>query len=398
VAIGPELGQHYRGASVLALAVYAGGIVIANVGAALLSRLGTTERSHDACMAILRFPSVGMIVVGLAGEGLASCGVSLLRLGSSAWDVILGALSLAACASVAAWALYVTTGSRLRVRVQQSDLSVQLRSIPSWIRPLARRSEWKLHYVDTSGTEFKRRHMMLIDGLLHPWWTSVELSSAVFQGAILGIRVNSPTVCRAQQWVMVGQTGVMVVAAWYVKPFGAPLGNVFLILSKVFAFVVALLVVIDEGLGPVAEFVTAVATAVGTCEILLSIFILLFSLRPQLARAASAFLRPLAAHGEDEAPAQVELEDLFIRPIDDDRDHPLAPAAPIPLPTERRDGLECPAPDANRKTQLWYEVVGKLLARELLAAGRMPPPRDSPLHAIVLAACKGGDAPGTDIR
>jgi hypothetical protein len=89
VAVGPELGQYYRGASVLALAVYAGGIVAANLGAALLSRLGKTERSHDACMAVLRFPSVGMIAVGLAGEGLASCGVSLLRLHSSSWDVIL---------------------------------------------------------------------------------------------------------------------------------------------------------------------------------------------------------------------------------------------------------------------------------------------------------------------
>ncbi len=401
VAIGPELGQYYRGASVLALAVYAGGIVAANFGASVLSRLGKTERSHDACMAVLRFPSVGMIAVGLAGEGLASCGVALLRLHSSTWDVILGALSLTACVLVAAWALYVTTGSRLKVRVQRSDVSCQVQALPSLIRPLARHSLWKLHYVDMSGTGFKRRHMMLIDGLLHPWWTAVELSSAVFQGAILGIRVSSPTVCRAQRWVMLAQTGAMMAAAWYVKPFGAPMANAFLAVSKFSAFVVVLLVVVDEGLGAVAEVVTTVATAVGACEVLLSMFILLFTLRPQLAQAASGFFRFRAACQEDPAalPApEVELDDLFIHA--DLRDPFYGPAfgENQRQPVERQQTQELPTRDGLDKTQLWYEVVGKMLARELLAAGRRPPPRDSPLHAIVLAACKGRDASGTDIR
>jgi hypothetical protein len=44
--------------------------------------------------------------------------------------------------------------------------------------------------------------MMFIDDLLLPWWTAVELSSSLIQGGILGMRINSLAVCRAQQWAL----------------------------------------------------------------------------------------------------------------------------------------------------------------------------------------------------
>jgi hypothetical protein len=390
-AIGPELGQYYRGASVVGLAAYAGGIAVFNAGAALLSRLGKTERSHDACMAVLRFPSVGMVVVGLAGQGLASCGVSLLRLHSSSWDLILGASSLGACVCVAAWALYVTTGSRLRVRLAPSDFDAQLRELPSLIRPLARQSGWKLHYVDTSDNNFKRRHMMLIDGLLHPWWTGVELSSATLQGAILGIRVSSPTVCRAQQWVVLVQIAVMVAAALYVRPFGAPLPNVFLVLSKAFAFVVAVLVVIDEDLEAAAEVVTAVATGVGACEVLVIIVVLLCSLAPQLARTASQFLFHRLAGSE--RPAAVQLEDLFINSDDGAVDKlspnhlaqpnmPVATVAAVAVPS----AADAPE-DTHRRSLRWQIVMWSLLSLLTRAADPATPSGKPQLQAVIEAAC-----------
>ena len=49
-------------------------------------------------LATMRFPSVTLMAVGVFGEGLASCGVALLRLRHSAWDASLGAAALAACA------------------------------------------------------------------------------------------------------------------------------------------------------------------------------------------------------------------------------------------------------------------------------------------------------------
>jgi hypothetical protein len=126
---------------------------------------------------------------------------------------LLGVLSLAVCASITVWAMLVTTGRRLEVRTEPPadvDSSSEEVKLPHCLARVADLSKWTLHYVDTGGSHFKRRHMMLIDGLLHPWWTSVELSSAILQGAILGIRVSSINICRAQQWILLVQSGTMV--------------------------------------------------------------------------------------------------------------------------------------------------------------------------------------------
>jgi hypothetical protein len=302
VAVGPELGQYYRGGVVLVLGVFGCGIVLAHGIAVALRHISSeakASQSHTARLALLRFPSVGMIAVGLWIEGLASCGVSLIRLREDPMDMPLGFLSLAVCLLIAAWALLITTGNRLEARTEPVDEPKEAVPLPQCLVRVADLSKWTLHYVDTSGTEFKRRHMMLIDGLLHPWWTAVELSSAIFQGAILGIRVSSINVCRLQQWILLGQSGVMVAATVYTLPFGAPLSNVFLVLSKLFAFGVSVIVLIatlktDDGLVASAEIVTAVGTAVGSLEVALAVILVFFSVLPQMRQFVR---RTLAAPG-----------------------------------------------------------------------------------------------------
>jgi hypothetical protein len=398
VAVGLELGQYYRGACVLALAVYGGGIAAFNVGGALLGRLRKTKRSHVACMALLRFPSVGMIAVGLAGEGLASCAVSMLRLRNGIWDLILGALSLTACFSIAAWAWYVTTGSRLMVKLEENEAFSHLQQLPSPIPFLSRHCVWKLHYVDTSGIEYKRRHMLLIDGLRHPWWTAVELSSATFQGAILGIRVGSPTVCQAQQWIVLAQTGIMVAATLYVKPFGTQFANICLVVSKTLAFTVAVLVMIGGDLRAAAEGVTAAATAIGACEALIAVILLLFTALPHFTRSASKLLFWHAADSEVAATSKllggVELEELFIHngdcTSDGGPDHIVAGARDAAAAAvdrdipERRAQLGIGQDVAEVQCQL---AMHGLLERLVHAADPSVPLGPARLLAILDAAC-----------
>jgi hypothetical protein len=208
----------------------------------------------------------------------------------------------------------------------------------------------------------------------------------MMQGAILGIRVNSPTVCRAQQWVVLVQTAVMVAAALYVRPFGAPLPNVVLVLSKVSAFVVAVLVLIDDDLQAAAEVVTAVATGIGASEVVITIVILLCSLVPQLARRASHLFRyrgaapgdKRAAEGrESEGPADVELEALFINTEE---------GAP-----QRTADIISASSSAQRSvvgaSALRREVVLGGLLQRLVRAADLSRPAGARLQALVEAAC-----------
>lgn len=66
---------------------------------------------------------------------------------------------------------------------------------------------------------------------------------------------------------MTVQTALMLVAAVVARPFGAPAGNVFLALSKGFAFVLALLNVVDDDVEQAVEVVTSLASAFCTLEV-----------------------------------------------------------------------------------------------------------------------------------
>jgi hypothetical protein len=295
VAIGPELGQYYRGAAIFALAVYVGLPLLATaLATALRAYSGNGQQaSYIECFAKMRFPSLCMIVVGILQEGLASVGVSLLRLRHSDWDGALGALALGTSVGVCGWALFAVTGSRLRVQQEPSDAESELEALPAFLRPLARLCSWDMHYVDVSRTQYKRRHMMLIDGLRCPWWTAVELASATFQGAVLGPRYNSPSACEAAKIALVVQMGVMAAAAVIVRPVGAVAGNVFLVLSKVSAFSCALLSLVwGEDVESAVDAVTSVAVGLGMLELLLSVLLLAIPLLPRIKHAIAALRKP----------------------------------------------------------------------------------------------------------
>jgi Leucine-rich repeat (LRR) protein len=264
-AVGSESGQYYRGAVVVALSVYGGMTAVALCGAAALwwRQRGDGEGLLPH-LATMHFPSVMLVAVGVFGEGLASCAVALIRLGHSAGDVALATASLCVCAVLFGVAYRYTT-SGLQVRMERA----QPEPVPRWARRLVRYSTWGHHWKDTSSgnEQFKRRFMMFIDGLRLPWWTAVELSSSLIQGAILGVRMNSLSVCRSQQWALLAHCSAMLAAAALVRPFGAAIDNAFLVLSKLGSFITALLVLLgtlreDESLSDAADRTTAVFTGI----------------------------------------------------------------------------------------------------------------------------------------
>jgi hypothetical protein len=195
------------------------------------------------------------------------------------------------------WALYVTTGSRLKVvQVPSTEIEETEDLLPRLLRPLVRYWVWDTHYInadDNDDPNFKRMHMMLIDGLRRPWWTAVELGSATFQGIVLGPRISSPRMCTDQKIVLVVQTFVMAVAALVIRPFGAPAGNVFLAISKSAALVTALLELVGDDLDTAIEAVNSVAVAISSVELVLTALLLVAVLLPKVKQAVASFYHRL---------------------------------------------------------------------------------------------------------
>jgi hypothetical protein len=382
VAVGPQQGQYYRGAAVVALGVYVGGFIAAHVSAATLNLCaGEHPEPHAAKLAILRFPSLGMLGISLLGEGLATCAVSLLRVRVSEMDIFLGATAISACVSIAAWALFATTGSRLLVRLEpvaRSELDLLSPRLKRLLKPFV----WSMHYVDISTNHFKRRHLLLLEGLEKPWWTAVELGSATFQGSVLGIRVNEQGVCSAQQWVLVVQTAFMLALAARVRPYGAPGANVFLVLSKLCGLVVSLMVLLesllfDGAFSSIAEIVTFVATGIGSLELVISVIVLLVSLFPRLKHVLHKYHR--GRQDKREGRSQVELEVVLIPSSPPRQDQPHCPpeASPaeqglkVPLRSQERRVDEGTPPQC-REEQLPTVRAGSTLASQPILAEAPP--------------------------
>ena len=307
-AVGPVLGQYYRGAVVVALTLYGGVGLLGLCGSVGLWAFRTSRKDVSSTsllsalaphMATLRYPSIGMVVVGLFGQGLATCGVSLIRLNNSAGDVWLGAVSLIVCTGLVVGTGWVTTLG-LEVRIVKLP-----RSSRGWRRQALAYLRWGSEWEDVKPLHFKARYQLVIRNLVCPWWTAVELSSCVVQGSILGIRKNSLAVCRGQLWSLAFHCLAMLAAAAYFRPCGSKVNNAFLVLSKLESFVVATLLLLhaltlDGGFASGAEVVTSVSIAIEALHILLRVITALLNISPTRLRHS--------AHDRDHQPEIVGLQ------------------------------------------------------------------------------------------
>ena len=260
-ALGPQRGQYYRGAVVVAILCYACfALVVCGVGyVGPMIRPGT---SKNHLFGIFRFPSSMMIFVSSLHQGIASCSTSLARLGN-ALDFALGMIGLAVALGTTLLAALATRGSRLQC-VQARRSIDELHSKHPPVQLFLNAALWKKHWLNTpEGREivYKRRYLLLLDDTRVPWWVAAELSSGLVQGVIIGIRRNSSAWCKTQQILLAIHCAVMFGAAIYIRPCGSSLGNFFLAMSKLGSLTVALWIVIGtaaeaSNLTDVAMFAT----------------------------------------------------------------------------------------------------------------------------------------------
>ena len=314
-AVGPAVGQYYRGTAVVALVLY-GSITVAALGGGMVLSAYRKGTFTDQ-LALLRFPSIGMVVIGLFGQGLASTGTSLLFLQNGGGDVLLGVASLVVCLGVVLWAVYATTYG-LSCRKEQRSLNPSIHPV---LTSFLRLATWRQHWRDGRGSkQYKRRHLLLIDDLERPWWTAVELSAALVQGVVLGVRSNAPATCRAQQWTVAAHCGLMLAAAVYFRPCGAILSNVFLIASKTGAFVMSLCILLRAvTLNPwftaAADSVAAASTVVSSVQSAVQVVAAAVLLVPDLTSLTSRIQQKLLWRGEVDQEVDEEPKKRMTKPV-----------------------------------------------------------------------------------
>jgi hypothetical protein len=325
--------------------------------------------------------------------------------GSSAWgDLLLAVFSLMTCVAVATWAFYTTTGSRLQVITEHNPFPSALTSLPLILHRLAKLATWEQHYIDCSDELYKRRHLMLIDGLRVPWWTALEIASALFQGTTLGVRVNSLSICRTQQWIMTFQTAAIFCLAFYYHPFGAKMPNYFLVLSKFSAFVISLLglletLLFDDALSFASNIVATVAMAIGTFDVGFSVFLLVWAVVVPKITAIGRRKARQARNIETELISCVSPDPLRFSPPTDTVCVPpqtiLGEAVPTPPLREKKQSaplfhsksLSSEACDEREAAQ--QRLLSQVLDRLTVAVDPTPAPelREARFRALVESIC-----------
>jgi hypothetical protein len=307
--IAPEIGGEYRGTVVAALATYAVMPLGMAAAAWLLVHLDVLPDAFE----FLRVPSIAMVPISFMHQGMVTAGVALLRLQQvPVWDSFLGTLSLVSAVGVTV-AVFIATrpGSGVAVHIEKEaedeENGQQIcrdnfsRKDPplAWefrtpvVSSFLRFTQWDSHWVEirpkTDGAETsnpvasavgsrwtallkgpgcKRRFLVLFDDLRVPWWTALELSSGIVQGAIIGIRISDAATCRVQLVLLEAHCAAILALSGYVMPFGSACANMFLLLSKVAALAVATIELIgneaasdrEEALRAAADNTTAVST------------------------------------------------------------------------------------------------------------------------------------------
>jgi hypothetical protein len=319
LAILPEQGKYYRGCVVAGLSVYLLAAVLATsiaLGLHMLElrkakRASDGENSDDPLLildnlqqhvaqsaakktmkdhfATIRCPSLGMVVVGMFHQGIASCSVSLLRLGYSPQDLLLGSCGIMVCAGIVAWCAITMYGT---IPCKIVDREMQLMHEYPKLGPFLRLVLWRERWEDESSTHFKRRYLLLMDDLRLPQWTSAELLMGLLQGALFGLRVNENNVCKAQSTVICFLSLVMFVGSVVLRPRGALSSNVFLIISKLTMVLSATFGVItsfykeSDMFTSAASLTSSVSVFTSALEVAVQIAVILLTHLPSLSKRA----------------------------------------------------------------------------------------------------------------
>ena len=211
---------------------------------------------------------------------------------------------------------------------------------------------------------------------------------------VLGIRDNSFSMCRTQGWILTVHAAMMACAAIYFRPCGAFLSNLFLVLSKVGAFAIALMILLhsftlDDAFNSAAQIATTTSTAIGSCQTIVQVLLILLSLThllPKLRRKLFAILRRTPKAGQDEVvlDQSCRFDALLTEP---ELITPASYFTRLPISTLRRD--------QSRRIQA-IARQRHLQLKCLIAASHPATPQSDRLAQLVRAACQASSLTWTN--
>ena len=228
---GDELGHYYRGTSAAFLVCLC---VIAGLGAAGIAVFAAlTGVSRREAAARLHYPSVLIVPFALLVEGAGLSIVSLLRLSLDVSDMLLAAFTAFVCCSFVLLG-YLICSSRWWFRCVSEVREHPEGTVPFVFELLFKFTEPSTGWRDDAGVPllYKKRYLLVFNETRSVWYCPLELGLALINGLIQGVRINDKSVCMTTAGALLFIHAIMFVVGAVFRPFGAMIGNVFLVLAK----------------------------------------------------------------------------------------------------------------------------------------------------------------------
>ncbi|MDP3794612.1 MAG: hypothetical protein Q8R13_01640, partial [bacterium] len=276
LAVGPAHGAYLRGAMVgNALVVVGGFCALVVLAACVVAALGRKHSLGDALLA-LHWPSCAYPVAMAVLQPTASAAVTLLFAPLGGGDVALSvAALLLGCALVAAVARLLLgpafPGSLAeREAAKPEDVGaagVLRRALRS--RFLVSSQHWV--YADGRPSAFKRRYMLLLEGVGRAWFPVLDVSLALASGVVLGVPPSAgpgTAVCVWQAAVMAAVFAALLVCGAVLRAVLSPFGTACCVLTNALGVVASLSLVV--ALSSPAQSARA-TDAAAACALMMSV-------------------------------------------------------------------------------------------------------------------------------
>lgn len=211
---GDQVGKCYRGAVAANLCLVLGPAAVGITASSLMGWRKYHDGEADSfrsglisSMATLRYPGILVLSYSFVLQGSVSSSVALLTVSSKFGDYFLGVCGLLVFGLTNACVLLVTTkwfecAIGAAKPAEKSSFEDKIPYLEKFVNMM----EWQYDWKDTSVTKFKRRYIFIFRDYHIQWYLAFEFGLAIFQGCLLGVRMESYAVCLGQTLILLVTT------------------------------------------------------------------------------------------------------------------------------------------------------------------------------------------------